>query len=171
MFIYSLPLFFTHTNFGSPLELSIIFITLFMVLYISAPFTDVEREDKPFNGSLYNYCLYAWTARLALWRVFWPFFLLLNFGLYGADYAVRTGIFTVSSWDDIHFMLFVAGTFWSMGVWRNSINSDSRIWMAVARLMTLAMFLEFMVKTVLRINSPRMLFNCTERILDYLVCF
>lgn len=171
MFIYSLPLFFSYADFGSPLELLIIFATLFVVLFLSAPLMDVELEDKPFNYPLYQYCLYAWTARLALWRVFWPFFICLNLGLFGADYAVRAGIFTVSSWDDVHFMLFVFGIFWTIGVWRNSINCLSRTWMAYARLMTLAMFLEFAIKLFMRMEYPRILFNCTDRVLDYLVCF
>jgi hypothetical protein len=171
MFIYSLPLFFSYTSFGSPLELLIIFVTLYIVLYLSVPFADKEWETEPFTATFYNYCLYAWTARLSLSQIFWPFFLLFNSGIYAADYAIRAGLFTVASWDDIHFMLFVFATFWSIAVWRNSINSNTQIWMALARLITLAVLLEFIMKIVLRINYPRVLFNCTERVLNYLVCF
>ncbi|NOQ36695.1 MAG: hypothetical protein GQ569_12515 [Methylococcaceae bacterium] len=171
MFIYSLPLLFNLTDFGSPLELLIIFATLFAVLHLSAPIMDEELEDKPFNYPLYQYMLYVWTGRLALWRVFWPFFLILNLGLFGADYAVRVGEISVSSWDDVHIMLVVFGIIWTVGVWRNSINSQSRTWVAYARLMTLAMFFEFGIKIFLRMEYPRILFNCVDRILDYLVCF
>lgn len=171
MFSHSLSLFFVHLNMGSFLELSIIFATLWGVLYISAPFVDGIIEDKKFNYPLYYYCLYAWTAKLALWRVFWPFFIVLNIGIYAADYAMNIGAFTVSSWDDIHFMLFVFGCFWTVVVWRNSINCLSQVWMASARLMTLAMFFEFGVKIVMRVYYPQILFDCTDRALDYLVCF
>ncbi|MDQ7090065.1 MAG: hypothetical protein Q9M50_05400 [Methylococcales bacterium] len=170
MFAHSLPLFFMHLNMGSFLELSIIFATLGGVLYISAPLVNGLVEDKPFSSPLY-YCLYAWTAKLALWRVFWPFFIALNIGLYTADYAMSIGEFTVSSWDDVHFMLFVFGCFWTVVVWRNSINCLSQIWMASARLMTLTLFFEFGVKIVMRIYYPRILFDCSHRVLDYMVCF
>ena len=171
MFIYSLPLFFNYFDFGSPFELFIIFATLLIILHLSAPFVNSEIEDKPFNYPLYYYCLYAWTGQLTLWRVFWPFFICLNLGFLGADYAVRAGIFTVSSWDDTHFMLFVFGVFWTISVWRNSPNTSSKNWIAYARLMTIALFLEIAIKLFIRIEHPRVLFNCTERVLDYLVCF
>jgi len=171
MFIYSLPLIFTYTDLGSPLELLIIMLTLGIVLYISAPIPNSDVEDKSFNYPLYQYFIYAWTAQLPLWRIFWPYFISFNLGIYAADVAVRTGILSVSSWDSAHFVFVVPGWFWLVSVWRNSENATKKIYSTSARLMTIAVIFEYILKLYLRIESPRILFNCEDRILDYLICF
>ena len=70
MFIYSLPLFFTYVGLASPLELQIIFMALFVVLFISSPLCGENLQKQTFE----NYLFAAWSGSVALKRVFWPFF-------------------------------------------------------------------------------------------------
>lgn len=171
MFIYSLPLFFSYTDFGTPLELFAIAAVLFVALLLSAPFPNNNLEDQPFNYPLIDYFIYAWTAQLPLWRIFWPFFLILNAGFYAADYAVKAGELTVSSWDNLYFMFFFPSIWWLIAVWRSSENTAAKVWAASARLMTLAVFFEYGLKAFIRSEYPQVFFECQDKLMDYLMCF
>lgn len=172
MFIYSLPLLFTQMQVGTPIELIIIITVILAILYIATP---LILDDKDLNISsnktFYNYLLNAWVGQSKLWKVFWPFFIILNLSLYIADNLAKSGNFTVSSWDEVHFMLAIPVIFWTISVWRNSINTQFRFWAALARLMTLAVFFEYGLKMVIRIDYPRIFFSCQDIILDYGSCF
>ncbi len=157
---------------GTPVELLIITLVLLAVLFIAAPHLLMEEElQKPDKASFYNYLLYAWAGHSKLWAIFWPFFILLNLSLYGVDNLAKSGEFTVSSWDEVHFMLVVPVIFWTISVWRNSPNTRFRLLAALARLMTLAVFFEYALKLFIRIDYPRIFFSCQEAILDYGSCF
>lgn len=167
MFIYSLPVFFTYIRLVSPIEGLIIFWGLFAVVFITSPSVQSDYRQLPFT----NYLFSAWIGSISLGRVFWPFFLLLNGVLYGIDWLAKTGNFTVSSWDDVHFILLLPIVWWTTGVWRCSANTHFRIWVAAARLMTLCVFLEYALKLYIRIYYPRIFFNCEDLLLDYGNCF
>ena len=171
MFIYSLPLLFSNSKMGSPLELLAIAGILLASLWISAPFPETDWEDKPFNYPLHQYFLYAWSAQLRLWRVFYPFFVLFNVGVFSADYQAKAGEISVSSWDDVHFMFFLPSLFWTIAVWRSSANTTQKIWAALARLGTLLVFFELGVKTLIRSQYASLFFECQEKMLDYISCF
>jgi hypothetical protein len=167
MFIYSWPLFFTHIGSASPIELLIIFLGLFVVLLISSPPPRVDFQKQEVSGYLFS----AWTGGVALGWVFWPFFLILNVGLYAADTLAKIGMLTVSSWDDVHLMLLLPIVWWSVAIWRCSANTQLRVWMACTRLLTLAVFFEYGLKLLIRIDYPRIFFGCEELLLDYGSCF
>lgn len=167
MFIYSLPLFFNHINSASPLDLLIIFIVLFATLFISSLFLDENSQLSSSN----TYLLSAWNGHVKLSRVFWPFFLILNICLYAADTLVKSAIFTVSSWDDVHLMLLLPIVWWAVAVWRCSPNTKLCIWAACARLLTISVFFEYGLKLFIRIDYPRIFFGCDELLLDYGSCF
>ncbi len=173
MFIYSLPLFFTYTGIGNPFELLAIILVLFVALFISAPFPDERFEEIPLSSSLYLYFyfLHGWAGQLSLWRIFWPFFVILNAGLFITDYQAKTGEISVSSWDDLHFMLFFPCVFWSIAVWRSSANTRQKRWAAYARLMTVMVFFEYGLKIFIRSEYPNIFFECQEKMLDYMSCF
>ena len=172
MFFYSLPLFFTQTQFGSPFELFLITLTLFIGLFISTPpYADGYLTTPPSIKSLYDYLLYTWYGQLSLSQVFWPFFLLLNLGIFSADYSAKEGWISVSSWDDAHFMFFIPSFFWAIAVWRSSENTQTRTGAAYARLMTIAVFFEYALKLLIRYQYPRIFFNCQESLIDYVSCF
>jgi len=167
MFIYSLPLFFTHIGLASPLDLLIIFTALFAVLFISSLF----GGENPQKQSSDNYLFAAWNGSAPLKWAFWPFFLILNACLYTADTLVKAGLFTVSGWDDIHLMLLLPIVWWTTAVWRCSPNSTLSVWAACARLLTLGVFFEYALKLLIRIDYPRLFFGCDELLLDYGSCF
>lgn len=172
MFIYSLPLIFTYTDLGSPIELLLIALTLLAVLFISAPYPIPNLDSEPLKPPrLYYYFLYSLNAQLSLARVFWPFFILFNLIVFGADTAIKAGLFSVGSWSSAHFTFFFPSFIWTIAVWRSSENTDSKLWATCARLMTLAVFFEFALKIYIYQVYPRIFFNCEERILDYMICF
>ncbi|SHE20222.1 hypothetical protein BPUTEOMOX_1028 [methanotrophic endosymbiont of Bathymodiolus puteoserpentis (Logatchev)] len=81
------------------------------------------------------------------------------------------GNFTVSSWDEVHFILLTPAIFWTLCVWRNSFNTKSRFSAAGARFMTFAVFFEYALKLVIRDDYPRIFFACQDIMLDYASCF
>ena len=174
MFIYSLPLFFTHMQMGTPVELILIATLLYIVLYFSIHSISSPKDNSwgQLSGlTFYKYLFNAWTGQLKLWLVFWPFFVVLNLSLYGVDNLAKRGLFTVSSWDEIHFILLTPVIFWTISVWRNSVNSTSRYRAAGARFMTVAVFFEYAIKFIIRKDFPRVFFVCKDIILDYAACF
>ena len=167
MFIYSLPLFFKSIGLASPLELLIIFMALLVVLFISSPLGGESLQKQSLNKYLFT----AWSGSVALMWVFWPFFLILNVSLYAADTLAKMGLLTVSSWDDVHLMLLLPIVWWTTAVWRCSANTSLRVWSACARFLTLAVFFEYGLKLMIRIDYPRIFFGCEELLLDYGSCF
>ncbi len=167
MLINSLPLFFTEMGYASPWELLIIFLGLFVVLLLTTP----QCENTTVLEAHDNYLFAAWCGHSALTWVFWPFFLILNIGLYATDYLAKSGIWTVSSWDDIHFIFVLPIVWWSTAIWRCSANSQARIWGASARLMTVSVLFDYVLKLIIRFDYPRLFFNCEDLLLDYGSCF
>lgn len=166
MFINSLPIFFSQIGLVSPAEALIIFFGLFVVVFMTAPAVE-PCHRLPST----NYLFAAWIGSVSLKSVFWPFFIMLNGILYSIDLLAKTGNFTVSSWDDIHFILVFPIIWWTTGVWRCSANTGLRFWGAAARMMTLCVFAEYALKLVIRIDYPRVFFNCEDLLLDYGSCF
>lgn len=174
MFIHSLPIFFAYIQLGTPLDLLLIALLVYIVVYLTMPIIEPVKEQEciALKGlSFYRYLLYSWLGSLKLWVVFWPFFILLNVSLYFTDRLAMQGNFTVSSWDEVHFILLTPATFWTLCVWRNSFNTKSRFSAAGARFMTFAVFFEYALKLVIRDDYPRIFFACQDIMLDYASCF
>lgn len=169
MFYFTLPIIFTHSSLLTPGELLSISFALLLILYISSP--EPIKLNHSVNHTVYQYLFSAWTGNLSLWLVFWPFFILLNSSLLLADYLAISGTLTVSSWDTVHLMLFTPILGWCIAIWRCSGSTRLRFWSAFARLMTVAIMLEYFLKTIIRIKYPRIFFNCQELFLDYGGCF
>ncbi len=170
MFINSLPIFFYDMAVLQPWEFALIVLTVAGFCWLTAPeFERIEEDELQAAGR--GYLQMAWLGRLYLWQVFWPFFLFLNAALYGVDNLAKQGVFTVSSWDEVHFILFTPIMFWTLCVWRNSINCSDRLWAALARLLVLLVYFEYGLKLIIRIDYPRIFFNCNELLLDYAACF
>ncbi len=174
MFIYTLPILFSHLQFGSPLEIVFVFVFLYAVLFISSASSSVNNQQEciPLSGlTMYEYLLCAWTGQLKLWHVFWPFYIILIISLFLFDTLAIQGNFTVSSWDEVHFIFITPVIFWTIAVWRNSYHTKSRFWIAGARLITLSVIFEYVLKLIIRIEYPRVFFACKEIMLDYAGCF
>ncbi|MEQ1531777.1 MAG: hypothetical protein ABL925_20895 [Methylococcales bacterium] len=167
MFIYTLPILFTYTHYLKPMEFSLILMAGLAILWSSAPLsTGVWLKPR-----LNNYLLSAWLGYLGLHWACWPFFILLNLCLHLTDNLAKSGLLTVSSWDEIHFVLMLCVVWWTTAVWRCSANTFSRFWAGLARLATLAVWFEYALKLLIRIDYPRVFFNCEDLLLDYGSCF
>jgi len=174
MFIYSIPIFFAYIQFGTLQEYLITILFFLGLLYIATPSNSFFKETQWGRVSeltMYQYLFDSWNGLVKLWLVFWPFFIILNLSLYIVDSMARAGDLTVSSWDEIHFILLTPVLFWTIIVWRNPLNTCSRYWAIAARFMTLAVFFEFGLKLAIRIDYPRVFFQCQEAMLDYAACF
>jgi len=87
------------------------------------------------------------------------------------DTLVKMGMFTVSSWDDVHLMLLLPTVWWTISVWRCSFNTALIVWVACARWLTISVYFEYALKLLIRIDYPRIFFGCDELLLDYGSCF
>jgi hypothetical protein len=166
MFFYSLPILFNEIQLVRPLEFLLMMFGVLLLLYFSAP-QPGQQWQQPSDSFL----LSAWVGGFSLHWVFWPFFLFLNTGLLAADLLAKAGNITVSSWDEIHFALFLTVIWWTISIWRCSANTAHRFWAALARLTTIAVFVEYALKLLIRIDYPRIFFNCEDILLDYGSCF
>jgi hypothetical protein len=167
MFFYSLPIFFNDINIVSPTECLLMAMALFVVLYISAPIPELNWQTQTYDSFL----LAAWLGGASLFWVFWPYFLFLNASLLAVDLLAKSGKLTVSSWDEIHFILLITFVWWVTSIWRCSSNTNGRHWAALARLASFAVPVEYAIKLLIRIDYPRIFFNCEEILLDYGSCF
>lgn len=167
MFFYSLPILFNDIHLVNPIECLLMAVAVFVALYIIAPPPEKNWQQQPFDSFL----LTSWLGGVSLYWVFWPFFIFSNASLFTADVMAKTGAITVSSWDEIHFILLLTVVWWTISVWRCSANTQARIWSALARFATLAVFVEYALKMLIRIDYPRIFFNCEDILLDYGSCF
>lgn len=167
MFIYSLSILFNYINLINPAEALFIMAGLWAVMGISAPAPNGGFRQLTFE----NYLFSCWAGKQALAAVFWPFFLLLNAALFGVDWLAKSRLWTVSSWDDMHFVLLLPIIWWTVSIWRCSAHTGFRLYSAGARLITLGVFMEYALKLYIRIDYPRLFFNCEELLLDYGSCF
>jgi hypothetical protein len=148
-------------------EFLIILLGIMFLLIFSSPLPESSKHRQISN----NYFLAAWLGGEPLKSVFWPFFLLLNLTLTLADNLVKFGDLTVSSWDDIHFMLILPIIWWIVGIWQCSANTTNKIWAGLARMATLAVIIEYVLKLYIRVYLPRIFFNCEDIMLNYGSCF
>jgi hypothetical protein len=167
MFFYSLPILFKDIQLVSQSEFFLMLVVAFIVLYFAGPIPDKNWQQQPFDSFLQT----SWFGGVSLHWVFWPYFIFLNASLFMADLLAKAGKITVSSWDEIHFALLLTVIWWTMSIWRCSSNTDARIWPALARLATILVYVEYALKLLIRIDYPRIFFNCEEILLDYGSCF
>lgn len=167
MFFYSLPILFNEIGIVSPAECLFMLVAIFAVLYFSAPPSEQNWQQEPYESFL----LASWLGGVSLYWVFWPYFIFLNASLVVADLLAKSGKITVSSWDEIHFVLLLTACWWAVSIWRCSSNTTARVWAALARLLIVAVVLEYALKLLIRIDYPRIFFNCEDILLDYGSCF
>jgi hypothetical protein len=167
MFFYSLPILFNEIGLVSPIECLLMASAIFAVLYFSTPQPEQNWHQQPYDSFL----LTSWLGGVSLYWVFWPYFIFLNASLFTADLLAKSGKITVSSWDEIHFALLLTVIWWTISIWRCSSNTQARIWAGLARLATITVFLEYTLKLLIRIDYPRIFFNCEDILLDYGSCF
>ena len=170
MFINTLPLVFAYTQLFDVLEASIFLTAVFCLVYVSTP--DLTRTWRPGNKqNLYNFLHSAWLGQASLWRVFWPFFLLVNAVLFYIDYRINNVTYTIASWKTVHGMLILPIVWWVMAIWRGTSNSKRKIWGALARTLAVYLILEFLLRFLLSNQYPNTLFDCRLLVIEYGDCF
>ncbi len=174
MFVYTLSFLFAQTSLFSPIEFLVIIIVLYTFLYFTAPYPGEHLTTPPTATEKTSFLLRlqaAFNGEMTLWLVFWPYFLIMNLILITADSLAVISSISVSSWDDILLMAFSSSLPWTVAIWRCSWQTNSRIWAALARLMTVCAFVDYGLRVFIRIDFPREFFNCQEAILNYSTCF
>ena len=172
MFINTLPIIFQYTDAINPLEFLLFSSILFLVLYFSA--TDAVPETAPtriIKTDFYQYLKQGWLGFMSLPAVFWPFFLIFNLAIFSADYLVKSGTFSISSWGNVHLMLAGPLIWWLVAVWRSQALSRVRLWNAASRFIVSAALVEFLLRIFLRIELPRIFFSCDDLMINYYSCF
>jgi hypothetical protein len=169
MFINTLPVIFTYTSLFSLIEAVIFLAAIFFLIYFYTPEVNKNWIDKP-GSSLYQFLNSAWLGNSALWRAFWPFFLLVNAILYYIDYRVMSVTYTIASWKTVHGMLFLPIVWWTTSVWRCSVNTRHKIWSSSARTITLYLLLEFIFRFIISTQYPNTFFDCRLLIMEYGDC-
>ncbi len=171
MFINTLPLIFTHSSLFQPIDLVFFIAVLTCSLYVITPaIMEYWQSDIPHYQEV-SYLKLAWLGLLPLWKVFWPFFLVINIGLLTIDSLAKSAHITVSSWDTLHFIFVTPMLWWSVSVWRASSLTNLKVWAILARLATMTVFFEYALKLYIRMDFPRIFFNCEELFLDFASCF
>ena len=171
MFVNTLPIIFLYTTLATLAELFVIVLGLFSVIYISTPDPDHHWQYQRHAFSFRDYLFQSWTGNMPLWKIFWPYFLLLNTALLLFDHLVKNGMISVSSWDTLHVILFTPSIWWGGALWRCSDKTGHRLWGACVRLMIAAVVFESLLKIGIRIKYPQIFFECQERLLDFVTCF
>lgn len=165
MFIKTLPIIFTYTSLFSLAEAVIFLTAVFFLVYFYTPEVNKHWINKDSN-SLYQSLFSAWLGQSALWRAFWPFFLLVNIILYYIDYRINNVTYTIASWRTVHGMLFLPAIWWTTSVWRCSGNTRHKIWSSAARTITLCLFLEYILRFIISTQYPNSFFDCRLLIME-----
>lgn len=170
MFTTTLPLIFSFTHLFAPVEFVFFLLVVFGAVWLSAPAVDISWEDHRLDTSIRLFLHSAWLGHASLWRVFWPFFILVNAILLRVDYLILESRFTIPSWDTAHMVLVLPIVWWGVGVWKCSQNTSAKIWNICARFVVLCMVIEYVLKFIIRKDYPQIIFNCSELLIIYGDC-
>ena len=169
MFINTFPIIFTYTQLFSVFEAIIFLTTIFFLVYLCTPPVNKKWVNKP-GHSIYQFLHFAWQGNSALWRAFWPFFLLVNSVLYYIDYRIINVTYTIASWKTVHGMLLLPILWWTVSVWRCSANTRYKIWSSAARTITLYLYLEYFLRFIISTQYPNTFFDCRLLIMNHVDC-
>jgi hypothetical protein len=169
MFINTLPIIFTYTQLFSLIEAIIFLVAIFFLVYFYTPEVNKKWNNKPGN-TVYQFLYLAWQGNSALWRAFWPFFVLVNMVLFYIDYRIANLTYTIASWKTVHGMLLLPIVWWTLSVWRCSVNTRYKISSSAARTLTIYLFLEFALRFIISTQYPHTFFDCQLLIMNHLDC-
>ncbi len=169
MFINTLPIIFTYTSLFNAVEAIIFLSAIFCLVYFYTPACNERWKDRP-SKSWYLLLNSAWLGHAALWRAFWPFFLLVNIILYYIDYRISNITYTIASWKTVHGMMILPIIWWITSVWRCSENTSHKLWSVAARSVTLYLVLELILRFFISTQFPHTLFDCRLLVMEYGDC-
>lgn len=170
MFIYTLSSIFAYTNLLSPVYFYILLLLIFLLVFFTVPDCNKLWLD-PNEKSLYLILQSCWYGQAALWRAFWPFFILANIAFFYIDYRVTNVTFTISSWRTVHVILFFPGIWWLTSVWNCSTNTEKKIWSSCARSVSIYFVIDYCLRLITSYEYPYILFDCKLLMIEYGDCF
>jgi len=173
MLINTLSAFFAYTNLINALETGLILLVTWSMVYMLIPGKSVDSEPESIavnpDNDIYMYLQSAWLGRETLLRAFLPFFIILNGTLMYADYRSNNGTYTIASWLTILVILAIPTMWWTIAVWRCSIGAN-RLWASIARLLTITVYYEAVLRLLIGYYYPTIWFNCQQLIIEYGDC-
>jgi hypothetical protein len=137
-------------------------------LYTQAP-KPGRHEDRHANPYLYLHA--TWFGRVALWKTFWPFFIVFNATLAYIDYRAIAATYTMASWATMHIIFAMPLLYWTVSVWRSSDKCRWKWQATAARCVTLLAYVEYLIRYLIWHEFPSTLFNCRQMILQFGDCF
>lgn len=170
MFFTTLPILFNYIQIISYPEFLLLVVGLLSFTFLStqAPKTGWEEDH---SENLYLYLHATWFGRVALWKTFWPFFIVFNATLAYIDYRAITATYTMASWATMHIIFAMPLIYWTVSVWRSSDKCGWKWQAAIARCATLLAHLEYLIRYLIWYEFPSTLFNCRQMILQFGDCF
>ncbi len=169
MFAVSIPDLFFYNPLLNLVEFGLVFGTFLLVNTMYAP---VLKPDARFfhKEHVYEYLKAAWSGHEALWRVFWPFPVIVLLIYAYIDYRTDHITFTIASWRTVHGMLALPFVWWLVSVWQCSANTGYRACSVLAR--STALFFVFIacLRVLTSFEYPEELFDCKLLILQYGDC-
>jgi len=169
MFFNTFSILFNLIGLVSAIEAGLFLAAVFFLMYFSTPATGYSRTAKRYKN-LYDYLYSAWLGKAELWRVFWPFFVLVNAVLVYIDYRVMNVTYTIASWKTVHGMLLLPIAWWIFGVWRCSLNTRQKMWAVLARTATVYLVLDLLLRFAISSFYPTTLFDCRLLVMEYGDC-
>ncbi|MEQ1637572.1 MAG: hypothetical protein ABL903_12850 [Methylococcales bacterium] len=169
MFVTTLPILFGFTRLISPLELGLFLLALLAAVFLITPTDNEDAIAYPYT-TFYLYLHAAWLGHMRLWRVFWPFFILINIIFVYIDYRIANNTYTIASWKTVHGMVFLPIVWWIVAIWRCSPHTHANYWGNAARAITLYLAIELMLRFIISTQFPQLLFNCELLLIEYGDC-
>ena len=169
MFATTFPIIFTYIHLFSEMEAALFLAALFGLVYFNCPQPEPKKERISYKN-WYWFFYSALVGDMALWQAFWPFFLFINGLLIYIDYRIAALTYTIASWKTVHGMVFLPIIWWFVSVWRCTRHSQHRVFGALARTMTLYLFVELALRFYISTQHPNTLFNCRLLSIHYGDC-
>lgn len=165
MFINTLSILFAFTGLITPLEFGVILLAIAMFIFrITPTFNDAVVHYA--YHTFYEYLHTAWLGHCSLKWVFWPFFILINLIFYYIDYRAISMTYTISSWKTVHSMVFLPIVWWTVAVWRCSPHNGNPYWRTAARTVTVYLYIELLLRLIIGVKYPQLLFDCKQLVIE-----
>ena len=172
MLFYTLSALFAFTTLINPIEATAILLVTAYIIYLltlAQPYADKLATTKNTEVDIYSYLQNTWLGRQSLLLAFWPFFILINASFLYADYRSEGGSYTIASWLTLLVIFTLPVIWWSISVWRCSLNA-SRLWAIAARFCVVLVYYEYILRAIIAYNYPQIWFNCQQLIIEFGDC-
>ena len=172
MLFYTLSALFAFTTLINPIEAAATLVVTAYIIYLLTPaqqYIDKLTTAKNTGIDAYSYLQDTWLGRQSLLWAFLPFFILINASFLYADYRSEDGSYTIASWLTLLVIFALPVIWWSISVWRCSLN-DSRLSAVAARFCVTLVYYEYILRAIIAYYYPQIWFNCQQLIIEFGDC-